>query len=464
MPGLRLDIEVNQAQRDLADALQKMRNMASQGIKTKLILDASDVTRDINKTESRVTGLRRELARPIKMNANMSEIKEALNLIKAASNSDFKNVFDKIKKDSGSLSDSLGKYTKKMDDSITSYRKILNDRKLTDDATYSKQLKDMQSMSKQAKQLQKDIKIKEDSGISISDDDVGKVAKLASEMERVSQQSKNMRSAIKADNIVGVEKMYQDVDKALNSVLAKRTQLVNNQSKKSTFQDPSIQQSINELNEYEAKLRSVQTSLSTMKGAVPLNDALNFNDLIQQSDEAVSKVQSNVQKLTSSMDSVDIDSQKMRAFDKLGNRMTTYFNQYEAQIMRNADIYDKYRTTLSKIQSGSFKTIEDANNAFASFRMEARRAGVEVESIGSRLQQTFGVRVRSALAGEGVWMLESALRDVVANAIDVDTAMTEVKKVTNETDSTYAKFLSEAGNRAQNLGATLTEVVNATAD
>ena len=60
--------------------------------------------------------------------------------------------------------------------------------------------------------------------------------------------------------------------------------------------------------------------------------------------------------------------------------------------------------------------------------------------------------------------LETALRDIVRSAIEVDTAMTELKKVTNETDATYASFLNNATERAAKLGATLTEVVNATAD
>lgn len=53
----------------------------------------------------------------------------------------------------------------------------------------------------------------------------------------------------------------------------------------------------------------------------------------------------------------------------------------------------------------------------------------------------------------------------MANAtIELDTAMTELKKVTNETDATYSKFLSTAAVRAKELGASLTDTVSATAD
>lgn len=56
------------------------------------------------------------------------------------------------------------------------------------------------------------------------------------------------------------------------------------------------------------------------------------------------------------------------------------------------------------------------------------------------------------------------IKQMVKNVIELDTAMTELKKVTNETDATYARFLDNATNRAAKLGATLSDVVSATAD
>lgn len=47
---------------------------------------------------------------------------------------------------------------------------------------------------------------------------------------------------------------------------------------------------------------------------------------------------------------------------------------------------------------------------------------------------------------------------------DVDSAMTELKKVTNETSDTYNKFLDNAAVRAKKYGATLADTVSSTAD
>lgn len=57
-----------------------------------------------------------------------------------------------------------------------------------------------------------------------------------------------------------------------------------------------------------------------------------------------------------------------------------------------------------------------------------------------------------------------AIRKMITNVIELDTAMTELKKVTNETNETYDRFLVNATKRAKELGATLTDTVSATAD
>ena len=57
-----------------------------------------------------------------------------------------------------------------------------------------------------------------------------------------------------------------------------------------------------------------------------------------------------------------------------------------------------------------------------------------------------------------------AVRQMISNVVELDTAMTELKKVTDETDATYNQFLDNATIRAKNLGAALSDVVKASAD
>lgn len=58
----------------------------------------------------------------------------------------------------------------------------------------------------------------------------------------------------------------------------------------------------------------------------------------------------------------------------------------------------------------------------------------------------------------------SAIKQMVSASIELDTAMTELKKVTDESDATYDKFLENAESRAKKVGASLSDVVTASAD
>lgn len=151
-------------------------------------------------------------------------------------------------------------------------------------------------------------------------------------------------------------------------------------------------------------------------------------------------------------------------YDKLAAKMSDYNTKFGHNLQRNQRLMDQFNTLQTRANNGNFANIGEANRQWAAFRTEARKAGVEIDTFGSKLQRTFGSRVRSATAGMGVYMIQSALRGIVENAKEVDTAMTELKKVTFETDKTYSDFLENAGGRAQSIGATLKDTVSATAD
>ena len=86
--------------------------------------------------------------------------------------------------------------------------------------------------------------------------------------------------------------------------------------------------------------------------------------------------------------------------------------------------------------------------------------------------QTWGSRLGALSAKFGTWFSITrvimaayrAVRQMVTNVIELDTAMTELKKVTNETDATYDKFLNNANKKAKELGTTVSDLVASAAD
>ena len=57
-----------------------------------------------------------------------------------------------------------------------------------------------------------------------------------------------------------------------------------------------------------------------------------------------------------------------------------------------------------------------------------------------------------------------SVKQMVSASKELDTAMTELKKVTDETDATYSKFLTNASKRATSMGASVADTITATAD
>ena len=55
-------------------------------------------------------------------------------------------------------------------------------------------------------------------------------------------------------------------------------------------------------------------------------------------------------------------------------------------------------------------------------------------------------------------------KEMITNVRELDTAMTELKKVTDETSSKYNQFFEEATRRARDLGATVADTISASAD
>ena len=55
-----------------------------------------------------------------------------------------------------------------------------------------------------------------------------------------------------------------------------------------------------------------------------------------------------------------------------------------------------------------------------------------------------------------------AMRQTVTNVVELDKAMTNLKKVTDETDATYSRFLKNASQQAKELHSTISDLVEQT--
>ena len=106
----------------------------------------------------------------------------------------------------------------------------------------------------------------------------------------------------------------------------------------------------------------------------------------------------------------------------------------------------------------------EASKEFAELKKAVQDAGLETDTLAMKFKKLFETNIKSQFASQVINMVQQGLRQIYQNVVNIDSAMTELKKVTNETDNTYDAFLDDAGTRAKNLGTSISDIVTASAD
>lgn len=144
---------------------------------------------------------------------------------------------------------------------------------------------------------------------------------------------------------------------------------------------------------------------------------------------------------------------------------------------KTKDLYDE-AMTLQNMARAYEKQLGNKDYNSAEIEAFLKKSSVDVARLAREITgagentKTFADRVGGLAQKFSSWLsvsqvlmtLYRALKQVVSTVIEVDTAMTELRKVTDETDATYSRFLDNASERAKKIGATLTDVVNSSAD
>ena len=132
---------------------------------------------------------------------------------------------------------------------------------------------------------------------------------------------------------------------------------------------------------------------------------------------------------------------------------TVYLQEYLGQLGRGEISVDEFQRRLAGLRT----SFAESSNAIKS-------AGENTKTLSERVGGLAAKFTSWLTVSQIVMKLYSSLKKMVSAVIDIDTAMTELKKVTDETSTVYAKYLDDASVRAKKLGATIADTVTASAD
>ena len=149
-------------------------------------------------------------------------------------------------------------------------------------------------------------------------------------------------------------------------------------------------------------------------------------------------------------------------FDNLSAQLDKFVNQ-NPNLSSNADLWKQIQNLNSAVKNYT-GTLEDNRAAMASVKAQAEALGLTTETLGQKFTRLWKEHAQTAAVMAGLHLVQQGMRQVYDNVVEVNSAMTELKKVTNETDTTYLKFTQRAAQQSRELGANISDYVQTTAD
>lgn len=147
---------------------------------------------------------------------------------------------------------------------------------------------------------------------------------------------------------------------------------------------------------------------------------------------------------------------------KLSNDITSWMNA-------NPKAAKAYGDSLSEIKNQLNEPLDLENfrklsAEFAMIKSQAKAAGLTTRSFFTNVKdislQLLGLTSTVAVIQKGI----EAAKKMYQNVYNIDTAMTNLKKVTDETDTAYSNFLTRSANSAKELGRTISGLITQTSE
>lgn len=210
------------------------------------------------------------------------------------------------------------------------------------------------------------------------------------------------------------------------------------------------------------KLKELRDQLASIENTTPGKAIQDFDKKCKTLDTTIDSTSQHLKELGFDFRDLNQANVDMTKFKSVYERATKLEDS-----IANKSKYSWLIDSLNGIKAsaaGCEGDVTDLSARLSSLEVEASRCGATTETLGQKLSRLFKEHFQTAIAMAGVAMVKQGLREVYNNVVDIDTSMTNLKKVTNETESAYSSFLSSASSQARELGASISDVIDSTAE
>jgi len=286
---------------------------------------------------------------------------------------------------------------------------------------------------------------------------------------------------MKATTSAALTSGTKDYNNALAKINDLSTSIARNRENWTAAQNGQSSASYAQLEQYATELENLRNRLEsgTLTGAefnegfgrISSEARLAFSE-IQRLGEAMPAASNNLAKGT---------AQYMNALREINTLLAKVRSNQEkwtaAKNGRSAASYEQLTQSIGWLETlrddvaNGNVTNEAFRKRFAEIKADVTTATTAIKGAGEATS-TWGERIRSLSGQFSTWFSITqaimqginAIKQMTTNVIELDSAMTELRKVTDASEATYDKFLTSASDRAKKYGASLIDTVSATSD
>lgn len=257
-----------------------------------------------------------------------------------------------------------------------------------------------------------------------------------------------------------IQLAYNDLMKMQKRISSIRLNLAGLDSSKNSSQIVALRNQLSSVDtEYKHLLATFQKDLSPIQ-------LDNLQREFQLTSDKIAVVSAKAKDAARNVKNIDTPVSSLQAMT-LDNKMSTWLEKNSKASKDFGNSIDLLRNKLSTLNaSGKLTTDEfrSIQNEFKLIQQQAIATGKIGRSFGSTFSGAFKSILQYVNVSTIIYQSISGLKQMFQNVVDIDSAMTELKKVTNESSESYSKFLSTAGSSAKEIGTTVTSIIELTAN
>lgn len=210
------------------------------------------------------------------------------------------------------------------------------------------------------------------------------------------------------------------------------------------------------------KLKELRNQLASIENTTPGKAIQDFDKKCKTLDTTIDSTSQHLKELGFDFRDINQANVDMTKFKSVYERATKLEDS-----IANKSKYSWLIDSLNGIKAsaaGCEGDVTDLSARLSNLEVEASRCGATTETLGQKLSRLFKEHFQTAIAMAGVAMVKQGLREVYNNVLELDTAVTELKKVSKMTGDEMNEYLDRTAINARELGANISDLVNSTAD